>query len=127
MGAATAFTLLVSGKIAGISGVFGRILRRVPGDTSWRAWFVLGLIGAGAVSCLIHPDVTPFVSNRPIWVMGVAGLLVGVGTRVGGGCTSGHGICGVSQAKVDSITATMTFMGAGAVVVFLVTRLGVFS
>ena len=119
IGTASAAALALNGKIPGISGVFGRILRGVPGDTAWRTFFVLGLVAGGALIFGLHPPAAAFESPRTLLQLAVAGLLVGVGTRVGGGCTSGHGVCGVSRGSKRSIVATLTFMLAGFLTVYV--------
>ena len=120
IGLATGLVLLLNGKIAGISGVVGRILRSTPGDALWRAWFVGGLIvGGGLTFALYPPSADLDFSHTSILGMAVAGLLVGVGTRLGGGCTSGHGVCGISRGSLGGITATVVFMLVAALVVFM--------
>ena len=106
-----------TGKIPGISGVFSKIFFFKPGDTLWRVLFLLGLIAGGAlVFHLLHPAYHP-VASLP--VIAIAGLLVGFGTRLGGGCTSGHGVCGMGLGAKDSIVATLTFMAAGFATVYI--------
>jgi uncharacterized membrane protein YedE/YeeE len=106
-----------TGKIAGISGVFSKLFSFKPGDTLWRGLFLLGLIGGGAlVFFLINP---PYHAVKSLPTIAVAGLLVGFGTRFGGGCTSGHGVCGMGLGAKDSIVATITFMTAGYITVYI--------
>ena len=106
-----------TGKIAGISGVFSKLFSFKPGDTLWRGLFLLGLVAGDAlVFFLLHPSYQPVVS---LPVIAVSGLLVGFGTRLGGGCTSGHGVCGMGLGAKDSIVATLTFMAAGFVTVYI--------
>ena len=106
-----------TGKIPGISGVFSKLFFFKPGDTLWRALFLLGLIIGGAVIFhLFDPAYHP-VKSLP--VTAIAGLLVGFGTRLGGGCTSGHGVCGMGLGAKDSIVATLTFMTAGFITVYI--------
>jgi len=118
IGVAAALFALLNGRIAGISGVLGGLLRPVRGDVGWRIAFVLGLVGAPAVYALF--TVVPLPRIDAGWPMLVlAGLLVGVGTRYGAGCTSGHGVCGLSRLSLRSLVATLAFMGAGFAAVFL--------
>lgn len=119
IGAATALVLLINGKIAGVSGVFARIFRGVPGDTAWRVEFVAGLIVAGGAMLWLAPATVAFRSDAGLTRMLAAGFLVGFGTRVGGGCTSGHGVCGVARGSKCGIAATLAFMFAGALVVYV--------
>jgi uncharacterized membrane protein YedE/YeeE len=119
IGAATAMFLLLNGRIAGISGILGGLLRPKAGDTSWRVAFVLGLVAAPLVYQLAAP--LPAVqTDAGTTLLVVAGLLVGVGTRYGSGCTSGHGVCGLSRLSPRSMVATAAFMAAGFVTVFIV-------
>ena len=111
--------LIATGKIPGISGVFGRLFRPKPGDSWWRVIFLLGLI-AGAAAALQfseHAAIFRIPPGRFLHIFAVAGLLVGFGTRLGGGCTSGHGVCGMGMGARDSLVATMIFMAAGFVTV----------
>ncbi|MES1978416.1 MAG: YeeE/YedE family protein [Pseudomonadota bacterium] len=122
IGLAAALFALLNGRIAGISGVLGGLLRPVRGDIAWRAAFVLGLIGAPLVYALFA--VLPAVQIEAGYgALIVAGLLVGVGTRYGSGCTSGHGVCGLSRMSPRSLVATAAFMGAGFVTVFVLRHL----
>jgi uncharacterized membrane protein YedE/YeeE len=123
IGLASLLATVLSGKIPGISGVFGRLLVRATPDKKWRFLFLLGLIGGAALSFLLWDSVANFRLMRPLAVTGVAGLIVGFGTRLGGGCTSGHGVCGVGTGAKDSIVATLIFMVAGIITVLLYNRL----
>jgi uncharacterized protein len=115
IGAASALLLLTHGRIAGISGALGSLLP--PGaarDRDWRLAFLGGLLAAGVVAAAIAPDaVGASVRSTPAVI--VAGLLVGFGTRLGSGCTSGHGVCGVSRLSTRSLVAVATFMTTGAI------------
>jgi uncharacterized protein len=115
---ATAF----SGKIPGISGVFGRLLVPATPDKRWRFLFLLGLIGGAALSFLLWDSAAIFRPMRPLAVMAAAGLIVGFGTRLGGGCTSGHGVCGVGTGAKDSIAATLIFVVVAMVTVLIYNR-----
>jgi len=122
IGVAVALFVVLNGRIAGVSGILGGLARPQAGDISWRVAFVAGLIAAplawGLLAAL--PEIRVDTSY-PVLV--AAGLLVGVGTRYGGGCTSGHGICGVSRASPRSIAATVAFMAAGFATVYVVRHL----
>lgn len=119
IGLAAALLLLFNGRIAGISGIVGGLLRPAAGDTAWRIAFVAGLIGAPLLYrfSTALPAVT-IDADFPTLI--VAGLLVGIGTRYGSGCTSGHGVCGVSRLSPRSMLATALFMAAGFATVFVV-------
>lgn len=119
IGLSASLLLLGSGRIAGISGIAGQLLLGVRGDRAWRALFLLGLVASGVAFALFEPGVLG-ESPRSLAVIALAGLLVGVGTRLGSGCTSGHGVCGVSRLSPRSLIATLSFMLAGIVTVTLV-------
>ena len=122
IGLATALLLLLSGRIAGISGIVGGLLRPGKGDVAWRVAFVLGLFAAPLVFVLAMP--LPRVAiDASTTTLIIAGLLVGVGTRYGSGCTSGHGVSGLSRGSRRSIVATASFMVAGFLTVFVVRHL----
>jgi uncharacterized membrane protein YedE/YeeE len=123
IGLAATLLLVGSGRVAGISGILGGLLVPTRGDVLWRALFMLGLVAAGVVAALVAPD-SIGVSPRSLPVLAVAGLLVGVGTRLGNGCTSGHGVCGISRMSPRSLVATVTFIAAGMIMVRLFTMLG---
>jgi uncharacterized membrane protein YedE/YeeE len=123
IGLAAAALLLVHGRIAGIGGVLGGVLRPRPGDLPWRLWFLAGLVGGGALIGLAHPQAVSSALGTPALVSVAAGLLVGFGTRLGNGCTSGHGVCGIGRLSPRSFVATATFMVAGFLTVFVVRHL----
>ncbi len=118
IGIAAAMFVLLNGRIAGVSGVLGGLLRPVKGDTAWRIAFVLGLVGAPLLWLLFTQLPRPQIDAGYLALV-AAGLLVGVGTRYGGGCTSGHGVCGLSRLSLRSLAATAAFMGAGFLTVFV--------
>ena len=120
IGAAVALFVVLNGRIAGVSGILGGLARPQAGDISWRVAFVAGLIAAPLALLAALPEIRVDTSY-PVLV--AAGLLVGVGTRYGGGCTSGHGVCGVSRASPRSIAATVAFMAAGFATVFIARHL----
>ena len=122
IGIAAAMFLLLNGRVAGISGILGGLLRPAPGDVAWRAAFVLGLVGAPLVYGLF--TALPVLRiDAQFGALVAAGLLVGVGTRYGSGCTSGHGVCGLSRLSPRSLVATAAFMGAGFLTVFITRHL----
>lgn len=114
--------VLFNGRIAGISGILGGLLPPVKGDRSWRMAFLLGLVGAPFVYRLYAPLPSVHI-DASIGSLIVAGLLVGLGTRYGAGCTSGHGVCGLSRGSPRSLVATACFMVAGFVTVYVVRHL----
>ena len=122
IGLASLIATVVSGKVPGVSGVFGRLLVPATPDKTWRLVFLIGLIGGAALSFALWDSAALFRPMRPLWVMAVAGLLVGFGTRLGGGCTSGHGVCGVGMGAKDSIAATLIFVAVAMVTVFIYNR-----
>jgi hypothetical protein len=124
IGLASVLLMMLTGRIAGISGIFGGYLTLAAGDKVWRFAFIVGLILAPVASGLLgYPLQIPDMPAN--WVMiAIAGLLVGFGARLGGGCTSGHGICGIARLSARSIVATAIFM-ASAIVVVAVMRHGI--
>ena len=122
IGTAAAMFALLNGRVAGISGVLGGLLRPAKGDIAWRAAFVLGLVGAPLVYLLFAALPKPQI-DAGYGALILAGLLVGLGTRYGSGCTSGHGVCGLSRLSPRSLAATAAFMGAGFVTVFVTRHL----
>jgi uncharacterized membrane protein YedE/YeeE len=119
IGLAATLFVLVNGRVAGISGIVGGMLYPRAGDFAWRLAFVAGLLLAplAYATFAAHPSAT-IEAGYPVLI--VAGLLVGIGTRFAGGCTSGHGVCGLSRLSPRSLVATLSFMAAGFVTVFLV-------
>lgn len=109
IGLAVAVLLIFNGRIAGISGILGGVLKPIAGDTAWKIAFILGIIITPTLFTLFiyAPEVT-ITASTPIII--IAGLLVGFGTRLGSGCTSGHGICGMARLSRRSIVAVMIFM-----------------
>jgi uncharacterized membrane protein YedE/YeeE len=122
IGLASLLATVLSGKIPGISGVFGRLLVPATPDKTWRLVFLLGLIGGAALSFALWQSAALYRPMRSLVVMAIAGLLVGFGTRLGGGCTSGHGVCGVGMGAKDSIAATIIFVAVGMATVFIYNR-----
>ena len=122
IGLAAAMFALLNGRVAGISGVLGGLFNPTRGDIGWRVAFIGGLVSASLVYGLFAA--LPAVQIDASYVaLVVAGLLVGIGTRYGAGCTSGHGVCGLSRLSPRSLVATLAFMGAGFVTVFILRHL----
>ena len=122
IGIAAAMFALLNGRVAGISGVVGGLLKPVKGDVGWRVAFVLGLLSAPLLYLLVAEVPRPQIDAGYVALV-VAGLLVGVGTRYGSGCTSGHGVCGLSRLSPRSLAATAAFMGAGFATVYVIRHL----
>ena len=123
IGLSASAMLLLDGKIAGISGILAGVLKPVRGDTLWRICFLGGLLAGGMLLRIFLPTAFDFGIIRPFPMLIIAGLLVGFGTRLGSGCTSGHGVCGISRLSPRSLVATATFIFTGALVVYLVNHL----
>jgi hypothetical protein len=122
IGLASTLFLLFNGRIAGISGIVGGLLKPARGDVAWRVAFAAGLVIAPLVYALAAPLPQVHVeASYPVLL--IAGLLVGIGTRYGSGCTSGHGICGLSRRSPRSVMATVAFMFAGFVTVYIARHL----
>ncbi|MCA9541260.1 MAG: YeeE/YedE family protein [Myxococcales bacterium] len=119
IGLAAAALMFFHGRIAGISGIVGGALAGNRGDLSWRLLFALGLVAGGVLMLALDPASFAVTLKRPAWAIVAAGLLVGFGTRLGSGCTSGHGVCGIGRFSPRSIVATVTFVASGAITVFV--------
>lgn len=121
LGVASAALVLVNGRVLGISGILGGLLVPQRSDASWRVFFLLGLILAPASLSLVAPELvgTPRIDAGNVSIV-AAGLLVGLGTRYGSGCTSGHGVCGLSRLSPRSLVATLAFMASGFATVYLI-------
>lgn len=118
IGVAAAMLVLLNGRVAGVSGIVGSLLRPAPGDIAWRVAFIAGLVSATILATMIgRPPTISISAGYPLLI--VAGLLVGAGTRFGGGCTSGHGVCGISRFSLRSVVATVIFMVTGFVAVYV--------
>jgi uncharacterized membrane protein YedE/YeeE len=122
IGLATASFVLLNGRIAGISGILGGLLAPVQGDRAWRVAFLAGLVSAPLL-WLLAAELPAITINAGYPALIAAGLLVGIGTRYGSGCTSGHGVCGLSRLSPRSLVATLSFMGAGFVTVYIIRHL----
>lgn len=123
IGIASAIMLLYVGRIAGISGIFGGLLNAKKGDTAWRGMFIAGLLAGGLVLLAVYPDSLRIQVDRSLGAVIVAGLLVGIGSRLGSGCTSGHGICGVGRVAPRSLVSVGVFMATGAATAIIVNHL----
>jgi uncharacterized membrane protein YedE/YeeE len=125
LGIASALFILINGRILGISGILGGLLPPKVGDTTWRIAFLLGMFAAPTVFHAVVPAeyITAPRIEATEWMIVVAGLLVGIGTRYASGCTSGHGVCGLSRLSPRSLVATGSFMSAGFVTVYVVRHL----
>jgi uncharacterized membrane protein YedE/YeeE len=125
LGVASAVFILLNGRVLGISGILGGLLPPRAGDAGWRVAFLLGMLAAPLVFGLLAP--AGFVQapriDAGLGAIVAAGLLVGLGTRYGSGCTSGHGVCGLSRLSPRSLVATLAFMGAGFAMVFVIRHL----
>jgi uncharacterized membrane protein YedE/YeeE len=125
LGLASALFILVNGRILGISGILGGLLRPKSPDTGWRVAFMLGMLSAPATLAWVAPEGLVAVPriDAGYGLVVVAGLLVGYGTRLGSGCTSGHGVCGLSRLSPRSLVATGSFMAAGFAIVYVMRHL----
>jgi uncharacterized membrane protein YedE/YeeE len=122
LGAASAMFILFNGRIAGISGIVGGLLHPLKGDRTWRLAFIAGLVASPLVYGVFAAMPEIRIEASPL-VLIAAGLCVGIGTRYGAGCTSGHGICGLSRFSLRSLVATLSFMATGFATVFVVRHL----
>lgn len=119
IGLAATMMLLFNGRVTGISGIVGGIMNSNTLDKSWRLLFLIGLITGGIFLKYLRPEVFTLISTASSLDYIIAGFLVGVGTLLGNGCTSGHGVCGISRFSMRSIVATVTFISAGVLSVLL--------
>lgn len=120
IGLSASLLLLSHGKIAGISGIFSGLFQPNIDDHGYRVWFLSGLVLAGLVARFVAPQAFGVPITTSLLLVAVAGLLVGLGTKLANGCTSGHGVCGVSRLSARSVVATVTFIAAGVVTTFFV-------
>jgi len=125
IGAAVSVMLLMNGRVTGISGIINGAISPQKGDTAWRLLFIAGLLLGGLALRSLNPEILGSSPHSNPMITLVAGLLVGFGTIMGSGCTSGHGVCGISRFSPRSLAATITFMGAGVLSVYLLRSAGV--
>ena len=124
IGLSAAILILVNGRVAGISGIVGGVLRLARGDTAWRLFFIAGMLAGGALYNFTAPSPLTVDITGSTPVLAIAGLLVGYGAALGSGCTSGHGVCGVARLSPRSIAATVLFMAIAMATVFLIRHTG---
>ena len=125
IGLSASLLLLFNGRIAGISGITsGLLFPSSRGEVPWRLAFVVGLLAGGLALSLVVPELFAVTAGRTLPASAIAGLIVGGGVRLGSGCTSGHGVCGLSRLSPRSLVATVTFIATGAATVYLVRTLG---
>jgi uncharacterized membrane protein YedE/YeeE len=123
IGLSVSLLLLLNGRMAGISGIMNGVFSAPKKEEVWRAIFLVGLVLGAVIFQFITNDSLQLRENYPVLLMIVGGFLVGFGTRMGSGCTSGHGICGIANFSVRSITATITFMASGGMTVYILRHL----
>lgn len=124
IGTAAALLWFANGRLAGISNIVGQMFLTSGEELSWRLCFIAGLLSAGALTASLYPEWAQFELAVGYGPLVAAGLLVGVGTRLGAGCTSGHGICGVGRLSLRSIAATLCFVAVGMLMVTLLRMSG---
>lgn len=128
IGLASSLLLIFNGRPAGISGIYNGLLQYYKGDVAWRFYFILGLLGAGILIAIFNSDTSDITTPvRSLAVIAIGGILVGFGTIMGAGCTSGHGVCGLSRFSRRSIVAVLVFMFSGfvtATLFHLITKTG---
>ena len=119
IGVSATLLLTLNGKVAGVSGIFGGLLDATGEEREWRASFLAGLLLAGTIAAWLQPGTIGRPPALPLGLMVIAGLLVGIGTQLASGCTSGHGVCGISRGSKRSVAATLAFVSAGVVTVYI--------
>jgi len=119
IGAAAAGLLALTGKTAGVSGIVDGLLRGEKGEWGWKAAFVLGLVAGGLILRFTMPGALATVAPRSLTLVAIGGVLVGFGARLGGGCTSGHGVCGIGRLSRRGLVGTLVFMAAGVLTVLV--------
>jgi uncharacterized membrane protein YedE/YeeE len=127
IGTAVSLMLYLNGRVTGISGIINGVLTPAKNDTLWRVLFIAGLFLGGLTLRTLDTNVFENTLKTETWTVVFAGLLVGFGTIMGSGCTSGHGVCGISRMSPRSIVATVVFIGAGILSVVIFRALGVFA
>ena len=121
IGIAVSLLLLFNGKVLGVSGILGELFNHPLSKNYWRLFFMLGLLISPLIYSIFHPIPLIEISSNKLLII-VGGLLVGFGSRLGSGCTSGHGVCGLARLSVRSFIATMTFIFFGFVTVFVIQK-----
>lgn len=124
IGLSATFLLWLNGRVAGVSGVLNGVLLPKAGDVAWRVAFLAGLVMAGGLYMAFVPGAPQPRTDFPKGALVIAGLLVGFGTRMGNGCTSGHGVCGLGRLSLRSLAAVATFMLTAMITTFLVRHMG---
>ena len=119
LGLSAVILLLINGRIAGISGIFSGLFNATKRDVSWRVLFLIGMITAGIVASMLGLEYPDYTISGSLVTITAAGLLVGFGTKIGNGCTSGHGICGIGRLSKRSIVATIVFMLVAIITVYV--------
>ncbi|MDD4911740.1 MAG: YeeE/YedE family protein [Sideroxydans sp.] len=120
IGTAATLLLWLNGRLAGISGILWRSFFAKPGDVMWRVLFLVGVVGGAALYYALFNDEPVARENFPVWLLVVSGFLVGYGTSLGNGCTSGHGVCGLGRLSLRSLVATLIFLVTAIVTTFVV-------
>jgi uncharacterized membrane protein YedE/YeeE len=123
IGLAATLLLLFNGRIAGISGMMSGLMGTQRSELFWRLTFLAGIVIGAFIFNIIKPEFYQPRANFPVWLLALGGILVGFGTRMGNGCTSGHAICGIARLSLRSIVATVTFMATGFITVFIARHL----
>ncbi|TGK36662.1 YeeE/YedE family protein [Leptospira andrefontaineae] len=126
IGIAVSLMLLWNGRVTGVSSIVYGVLVPIKGDISWRWYFIVGLLLGGLSLKFTAPELLAAELQTKAWIGSLAGILVGFGAMLGGGCTSGHGVCGVSRVSPRSIVATIVFMAAGMAAVVLLRKTGLY-
>ena len=119
IGTSAALFLVLTGRVAGISGILGGLIYSAPNERSWRLAFLAGMFVAPLIYVAFGGVLPPVAIAVPIWLLIVAGVIVGFGSRLGAGCTSGHGVCGIGRGSPRSLVATVTFMATAILTVFI--------
>jgi uncharacterized membrane protein YedE/YeeE len=123
IGLSAVLLLLFTGRIAGISGMLGGLISKDKAEIYWRIAFLAGIVLGAFLLHLLMPELNRPRENFPVWLLALGGFLVGFGTRLGNGCTSGHAVCGIARFSIRSIVATCTFMISGFATVFVIRHL----
>lgn len=125
IGLAVSLMLFLNGRTTGISGIVNGALTSIKGNAAWRIFFLFGLLVGGFILFKVNPVFFENTVTSELWTVAIAGILVGFGTTLGSGCTSGHGVCGLSRFSLRSLVATLSFMFAGVAAVYIFKNFGV--